>query len=312
MKALKKIAKILTSILAVVAIILWFFYEKDLPMSELKAKYTDTQSRFVEIDGMQVHYKIEGQGTPLLLIHGTGAMLHTWDQWATLLKDKFQIVRMEIPGFGLTGPRADGVYTTDMYVDFMEKFRQKIAIDSFHLAGNSLGGLIAWRYALAHPQHVKKLVLLDPAGFHDHNQKGGSFLFNMARDYPALTKVFLKIGTSYFTRKTLKEVYYDKNIVTDSLVLAYNDMARRQGNRMAFVDRCQKATEKYDPAILKGISNPTLVLWGKEDLLIDVREAEYFRNIPNSTFILYDKVGHVPQEEIPAKSAQDMAAWLGN
>jgi len=284
-------------------------YEADIPVEELKAKYTNAQSKFVEIDGMQVHYRIEGEGEPLVLIHGTGAMLQTWDDWVNLLSPHYKIIRMDIPAFGLTGPRADNVYSDSMYVDFIEQFTKKVGVDSFHLAGNSLGGLIAWKYAAAYPQKVKKLILVDPGGFHEVNDKGGSFIFKLARNYPNLTDLVSKIGTHFFVEKTLREVYADDSKITEQRKKMYAGLNQRAGNRHAFVERA-KYVHQCNEDELKTITAPTLIMWGKEDVLIDVREAAHFKKIANTTEVIYDKVGHCPQEELPERSAADVLRFL--
>lgn len=284
-------------------------YEPDIPTEELKAKYTNAQSKFVEIDGMPVHYRIEGEGEPLVLIHGTGAILQTWDGWAQLLSPHYKVIRMDIPAFGLTGPRADGDYSDEMYVKFVDAFVSKLGIDSFYLAGNSLGGLIAWKYAAAHPARVKKLVLVDPAGFYDINRKGGSLVFKLARNYPGLMAPVAKIGTKYLVAKTLNEVYYDHSKIDAGRRTMYTELNRREGNRQAFLDRARFVKTSSEDE-LKPITAPTLVLWGREDVLIDVAMAEHFKKIAHSTEIIYDKVGHSPQEEIPEQSAADVMRFL--
>jgi pimeloyl-ACP methyl ester carboxylesterase len=186
---------------------------------------------------------------------------------------------------------------------------KQVGVDSFYLAGNSLGGLIAWKYAAAYPQKVKKLVLVDPGGFHELNKKGGSFIFKLARNYPALTDLVSKIGTHFFVEKTLREVYYDDSKITQADKQMYAELNQRAGNRHAFVQRARyirTATEDE----LKPISSPTLILWGKEDVLIDEGEAAHFQTIVNSSLIVYDKVGHCPQEEIAERSATDVLRFL--
>ena len=284
-------------------------YEPDIPVDELKAKYANADSKFVEIDGMQVHYRIEGEGEPLVLIHGTGSMLQTWNNWTEMLKPHYKIIRMDIPAFGLTGPRADGNYSDSMYTDFVNQFVLKIGIDSFYLAGNSLGGLIAWKYAAAYPQKVKKLIIVDPGGFHEVNDKGGSFIFKLARNYPTITDLVSKIGTHYFINHTLQEVYADDSKITDEKKKMYAELNSRTGNRHSFVERARYIHQCANEE-LTAITCPTLVMWGKEDVLIDVREAEHFKNISKATFIVYDKTGHCPQEENPERSAADVLQFL--
>lgn len=196
-----------------------------------------------------------------------------------------------------------------MYVEFLNHFVSKLGIDSFHLAGNSLGGLIAWRYAATYPGKVKKLVLVDPGGFYDVNRKGGSLVFKLARNYPGITGTFSKIGTKHLVKKTLTEVYYDDSKITDQWREMYTDLNRREGNRQAFLDRA-KHIHQHTEDQLATIAAPTLVMWGREDVLIDVAMAEHFKKIANSTEVIYDKVGHSPQEEIPERSAADVMRFL--
>ena len=305
-------SKLIIGILLVATLLLIaiaILYKPDVEVSELKAKYANRNSKFVEIDGLQVHYRIEGEGEPLVLIHGTGSMLQTWDEWATILSPHFKIIRMDIPAFGLTGPRADGNYSDSMYVQFIEQFTTKIGLDSFYLAGNSLGGLIAWKYAASYPAKVKKLVLIDPAGFHTTDIKGGSFIFKMASKYPTVTAGISKIGTHLLVSKTLHEVFYDDAKITDQKKTMYAELNQRAGNRLAFVKRAQFIHPSNEKELMP-ITSPTLILWGKEDVLIDEAESVHFKKISNSTLITYEKVGHMPQEEIPEKSAIDAMRFL--
>ena len=133
----------------------------DIPVEELKKTYADGTSRFVPVGGMDVHYRDEGRGFPLVLIHGTAASLHTWDGWATALSGDFRVIRMDLPAFGLTGPAPDRDYRIGAYVRFIDDFLDTIGVTRCHLAGNSLGGLIAWNYALAHPAKVDRMILVD-------------------------------------------------------------------------------------------------------------------------------------------------------
>lgn len=309
MKIFRSFIFALLLVLPCAMLLAYFLYEPDIPVDKLKAKYTTPSSRFMDLEGMKVHYRIEGEGLPLVLVHGTGAMLQTWDSWTELLSPYYKIIRMDIPAFGLTGPRADNLYSDSMYVDFLEQFIQRLGVDSFYLAGNSLGGLIAWKYAAAHPDKVKKLILIDPAGFHELKGKGGSLIFNLARNFPELTDLISKIGTHYMIEHTLREVYSDDSKITPKEIKMYAELNRRTGNRHAFVERARAVRECSEDQ-LADIKCPVLVMWGKEDVLIDVGERKHFSRLSDVRFVLYDQVGHVPQEEIPDRSAADARQFL--
>ena len=169
---MKTILKFLKYTLFLVLLIVVGFcvlnWRNDLSVDELKQKYANSESEFVEIDGMQVHFRDEGITTdsvPLVLIHGTGASLHTWEGWVKALKANHRIITFDLPAYGLTGPNAQGDYSQNYYVEFVEKLLIKLAVKKCVLGGNSLGGSITWAYALAHPARVQKMILVDAGGY---------------------------------------------------------------------------------------------------------------------------------------------------
>ena len=139
---------------------------------QAKEVLANNESEFVSIHGMDVHYRREGNGFPIVLVHGTSAILQTWNGWTEeLVKNGYEVIRVDLPAFGLTGAHPEHNYTIPYYVSFMESFTNALGVDSFHLAGNSLGGLIAWEYAVDHQQKLGKLILVDPAGIKGEKDK---------------------------------------------------------------------------------------------------------------------------------------------
>ena len=136
------------------------------PLSELTNHYTTDESRFIAVDGLRIHYRDEGSGPVLVLLHGVASSLHTWDGWVAEMKDQYRIIRLDLPAHGLTGPDP-GVerYDTQYMVEKLDRFLDKLGIERLSLAGNSLGGFISWNYALQRPQRVDKLILIDSAGY---------------------------------------------------------------------------------------------------------------------------------------------------
>ena len=160
----KWIFRILLLIVALIAGYTALYWQNDIPVETLKKKYCNEQSKFIEINGQEIHYRDEGSGYPLVLVHGTSSSLHTWDAWTNELKNDFRIIRMDIPAFGITGETKDRNYTIENYVKFIDAFTTALGVDTFYLAGNSLGGEITWNYAYSHPDRVKKIILIDAAG----------------------------------------------------------------------------------------------------------------------------------------------------
>ena len=279
----------------------------DLTEAYIEKKYTNNASKFMRIDDLKVHYRDEGQGMPIVLIHGTSSSLHTWEDWTKVLIQTHRVIRMDLPAFGLTGPNANHDYSMEYYASFLDQFLTKLAIDSLYLAGNSLGGQIAWYYTSHHLDQIKKLVLLDPAGFYDAEEI--PFVFKLAR-IPLINQLVGKITPKYFIEKNLKEVYFDTEKITDSLIERYHDLTLRVGNRAAFIAKANEPMIDHT-ARLKLITTPTLILWGRNDHWIPVAHATRFsKDLPRSKVEIMEDTGHVPMEERPLESVAHTLQFL--
>lgn len=298
----------------VIVLLFVFFnslYYQDIPVEELKKEYANEYSQFVDIEGMKVHYRDEGSGTPILLIHGTASSLHTWDDWTAELKKQYRVIRMDLPAFGLTGPNQSADYTIPSYTNFLSKFVQKMNIDSFHLAGSSLGGNIAWNYTAQFPSKVQKLILVDASGL--PTGKPQPSIFKMAKT-PVVSSMLLYVTPRFFIKKNIKEVYSNDDKITDELITRYHKMALREGNRQAFIDRAKidfTPDEYRSVEKLKSIQNSTLLLWGDQDLWIPLANGMKMDSLlPNSQLKIFKNVGHVPMEEVPKESLQVLKEFL--
>ena len=299
-------ALVVLLVLSPIALLVATQVRRDVPVEQLKPLYANGSSRFLELDGMSVHYRDEGRGTNLLLLHGTGASLHTWDAWVAALADNFRVVRVDLPGFGLTGPAPRNDYRVDAYVAFIEDFTRRLGMETFAVAGNSLGGQIAWRYAVAHSERVRRLILVDPAGYPIARPV---LLFRLAR-LPGVSWLMGQLDPGPITRKTLEDAYADRTLITPALVERYVQLSLREGNRRAFVARA-RAEEPDRSDLIARVRARTLIMWGREDRLIPVEHASRFsRAIAGSQLIVYDQVGHLPMEEIGTRSAADAQVFL--
>ncbi len=283
----------------------------DIPVEILEEKYANEFSKFVAIDGMQVHYRIEGKGMPILLVHGTGSSLHTWDDWTLKLKENYQVIRMDLPAFGLTGPNKSGDYSIKQYTHFLEEFVVKMKLDSMFLAGNSLGGNIAWNYASKNPEKVQKLILVDASGL--PTNKPQPWIFKMAKT-PVLSNLFLYITPKSIIEDNLKQVYEDDTKISDALITRFHDMALREGNRKAFVDRAKidfTTSEASKKEQLQNIQTPTLLIWGAKDTWIPLDNGKRMDALlPNSKLVVLQNSGHVPMEENPKESFKVLNDFL--
>lgn len=286
------------------------FYS-DISVEDLKNEFTNEHSQFIEIDEVNVHYRDEGEGFPIVLIHGTAASLHTWDAWTDELIKTNRVIRMDLPAFGITGPNKNADYSIEAYTTFLHSFLEKLKLEKFHLAGNSLGGNIAWNYTADYPSKVEKLILVDASGL--PTNKSQPAIFKMAKT-PILNSLFLYITPRFLIKKNIEEVYEDDSKITDELINRYHKMALRVGNRKAFIDRA-KTDFKLDTQVnlekLKSIQTPTLLIWGAKDLWIPLANGIRMNEIlVNSKLEVLENSGHVPMEENPIESLKLMNDFL--
>lgn len=287
-------------------------WRNDLPLSELKQKYANSESEFVEIDGMQVHYRDEGNSLdsiPLVLIHGTGASLHTWEGWIKALKANHRIITFDLPAYGLTGPNPTGDYSQDYYVSFVDRLLTKLSVKKCVLGGNSLGGSITWAYALAHPERVQKMILVDAGGY-PMTSKSVPIAFQVAK-IPVLSNLFKYVTPRSVIEKSVHNVYVHDERITDELIDRYYDLALREGNRKAFIDRMKISIVSDKYLKIKTLMIPTLIIWGKQDGLIPVSVGEQFhQDLSNDTLVVFKDLGHTPMEEDPEKTVNAVKEFL--
>ncbi len=290
-------------------------WEPDRPVEALQARWAQAPSRFVAVLGMQVHLRDEGPAAdplPIVLLHGTSASLHTWSGWAAALRGQRRVIRFDLPGFGLTGPRADGNYSIAAYVHFVSATLDALGVQRFVLTGNSLGGEIAWATALALPQRVERLILIDAAGYPLDSANAPVSVpigFRLAR-LPWLAPLFRNILPRGVIDASLRNVYGDPSRVTPELVDLYWEMALRQGNRRALGQRMAMVT-KVEPERIRQVQVPTLILWGGRDRLLPLEFGQRFaRDIAGSRLLVFDALGHVPQEEDPAATLAAVRDFL--
>ena len=286
----------------------YLFVTPDLPLDYIKNKYAGPPSKFMALNGMQIHYRDEGNGDVILLIHGTGSSLHTWDKWVQILIKSYRVIRLDLPAYGLTGKDPKKRYSSKNYVDLVNDFMTQLEINKFHMAGNSLGGLVSWLYASYHPDKVNKLILIDPSGF---PSKKIPMVINMAKT-PVVKTLIRYITPKSFIKKNLEEVYFNNDLITTKILNRYYELTLAEGNRTAFIDRAKIEQEDYSER-LDLIINPTLILWGANDIWIPVKNAQRFKEkIENSKVVIMNETGHIPMEEKPNESLIITLDFLSN
>ena len=319
---MKTLGRVLIGIVVVLAVLLaggWLALRRpDLPWPTLQARYANAASRYMDLPGgVKIHYRDQGRrdGPVIVMVHGFGASLQTWEPWVQRLGSQYRIITLDLPGFGLTSAPKGYILSRTGFIDVVDGVTTRLGATKFVLIGNSMGGGVAWNYALKHPDKLQGLVLVDAAGWPQQRADGrdGPFIFKVLRN-PVGRFLIGDLDTTAMTRAGLKDAFAPTpEMVDDAMVARYVELSRAPGHRdiilnlMGGFDPADAATK----AKLSAITVPTLVMHGDTDKLIPVSHAALFGDaIPGSTVIIYPKVGHVPMEQIADRSAADLDAWL--
>jgi pimeloyl-ACP methyl ester carboxylesterase len=300
-------------VVLIVLVVYGLYLRPDLTVSkaEAKAKYSLPNSHFINYKGAEVHYTESGSGFPILMIHGYGGSNRDFLVLNSLINDKYRVIRVDMPGFGLSDfPKqpSGNVNFIQAYADYFNFMLDTLHIDSCYVMGNSLGGLMACQLALDHPDIVKKLVLFNSAGYEMEEvmkTANASLLQNSLAQQvvsKGLPKCFVKIGVG--------RVVHDASKLTPEKVQRVTDFWNREGN-MAHLVALATSKTFPDESTIKNISCPTLIFWGKQDKIINVKYAQRFKaDIKGSELIEYDSCGHVPMMERPEDVKLEVLRFL--
>jgi len=310
-----KILGIIVAILIVVILGAWLKLRgPDIAFQTLEAKYAGADSHFVDLPGgYHVHYRGDGDPAlpPLVLLHGFGDSFTTWEGWVRELKTQFHMISVDFPGHGLTRAPQGSQLSAEGLADFVDAFAAKLALPRFAVAGNSMGGGAAWQLAVRHPERIDALILVDAAGFANDKPPGEVPLAFKILKYPIGRALLRNIDNRPLIEQGLRTDVYDKSLITPFIVDRWAEFQRAPGHRAILMSINMGAPARPTAELVSTIKVPTLILWGENDPLIEPAAAKKFAAaIPGAKLITYPQVGHLPQIEIPQRSAADVAAFL--
>ena len=294
----------------------------DLDRIELESRYARSPSQFVDLSGVRLHMRSSGPTIPsstmtqsdpspqpvptVVLLHGFGSSLHTWEDWVPVLSQDFRVIRYDLPGHGLTGPDARGDYTDARGIVVLLDLLNHLGIQKISLIGHSIGGRLAWNFAAAHPERIEKLVLVAPDGF-----ASPGFEYGKSPEIGLSLQAMRYVLPKTLLRMSLEPAYANASAMTDQRLTRYHELMLAPGVRPALIARLEQSILQDPNPILTNIKVPTLLLWGDQDAMIPVANAaDYLRALPNARLVRIPGVGHLPQEEAPAETALTVHQFL--
>ena len=294
---------------AVAALLVASLFYRDIPASVLEAKWATPPSKFVVLDGLRVHYRDEGQGPAVVLLHANYANLYMWEPWAAALKDKYRVIRFDLSGHGLTGPDATRDYSLERSAATLGRLLDYLKIDKATLGGTSLGGTIAMHYTVAHPERVERLILISPGSL-EKDVRGRK----TARPVPRAADVLIMVTPRALARFLLASNYGDKSKVTEAGVNEWYEFWLREGNRRAMLDRLRQYVSGDVERTIAAVRVPVLLMWGEKNPRVPVALAYEFQTLltgsPQVDLKILPGVGHMAVQEAPAETSHIVREYL--
>lgn len=278
--------------------------ERGIPESE----YWSEADRWVDVDGLGTRVRIEGSldASPIILIHGFSHSLESWDAWAADLASDHLVIRYDMPGHALTGPDPQQRYSVPQTVDHLAGLMDALQIDQAAIAGNSLGGLVAWRYAAEHPGRVSSLALLAPGGYSING------VTEEPVSVPMPVRFFMTQAPEPMIGAATQALFGDATRMDPDMPARVFALMREPGVGAALVERLEVFTLPDPTAELARVDIPVLIMWGESDSVVPPEHgAQFVADLPSAELRLYSGLGHVVHEEAPEETLNDLRAFLG-
>ena len=305
--------RVLSWVLAALAVLLLgvgvWLHAPDKPRAALEARYAQPPSQFIDVLGLRLHVRDTGprDAAAVLLVHGFGSSLHTWEEVAQGLAATRLVIRLDLPGFGLTGPDLTGDYSDARAHAVLLALLDRLGVAQADVVGSSMGGRIAWSLAAAHPARVRRLVLMAPDGFASPGRPYGA----VPQRKPLVAYVLPWTLPEPLLRRMLRSTYGDPSRMTEEVVARTRDMLLAPGVRTAILDRMKDSGITPPEERLRSIAAPTLLLWGDRDRAIPISHAaDYQRELRDVRLVALPGIGHVPMEEAPRETLAALRAFL--
>lgn len=260
------------------------------------------QTKVATVYGAKIHYLEAGSGPAVILLHGLGGSSSNWASTIGPLSQKYRVIVPDQIGFGRSDKPMIN-YRVGTLVDFLNGLYKELKIERASLVGNSLGGFTAAAFALAYPQKVDRIVLVDAAGFafpKDTDPRALNALNPSTREGVRQIMSLIFYNKAMFANDTVVDTFYAQKIATgDGYTI------------QRFIESIVRGEDVLDGK-LAAIKHPTLIIWGREDALTPLAMGERFKKeLPNAELFIIEKCGHVPQMEKASEFNTALMKFLG-
>ena len=295
-------------LLAALSLLSMWLWTPDLPRAELQERYLAAPADMRTLGPWRLHVRDSGprDAPAVVLLHGFGSSLHTWDAWAQGLSSTHRVIRLDWPGSGLSPPDPDNDYTDARSLQLLLRLLDELGVQRASWVGHSMGGRIAWTLAARHPERTDRLVLVAPDGFASFG-----FVYGQPMPVPASWSLMRHVLPQAVLRMSLQSAYAQPQSLTDALITRYHELLRAPGARQAMLERLRQTVLQEPLPLLAKIQAPTLLVWGEQDAMIPFSHAQdYLHAIAGSRLAALAATGHLPQEEAAHASLEAVAAFL--
>ncbi len=283
-------------------------------LEELRQRYGTPQSKYVDVAGVSVHYRDEGSGPALVLMHGSFGSLHMFDDLVPRLADRYRVIRFDQAPGGLSGPVPAGFTMTPE--QFTHEFLAKLGVGPVAVLGTSSGGIYAYRYAASYPQDVTAVVLTNVPPSAPVDNAGA------ARRQPWLTQLssltcakFAKPWSKTCWHDFLESMFVRRERVTDELVTRYYDLNRRpEASQFTTMTAIMREDDKVID-FLGRITAPTLLVWGTDSKVLPPPTGQLMFDRLTGTkpeLKVVQRVAHYPPLEAPREIADLVGPFLAS
>lgn len=291
----------------ILLLILYLRPSQLISREEAVKKIQQPHSKFYNWNGSSIHYVDQGKGPVIIMIHGLGGSHRNFEKLALALQDSFRVIRIDLPGFGLSEfPKEQHDYKK-VYENCLADLIQTLQLDSVTLIGNSMGGMVAWNYCAHTPDAVRNLILMGSAGYDLAAARKQAVSI---ASLPLAEKIVSKGVPLWITQQGVKRCYYNDNIINPIEVEKANVFWNTKGNLDQFF-RLIHSNDFPDENDIKNIKTPTLIIWGENDEIAPLKNAYRFqKDIIGSTLKVYPRCGHMPQNECTQVLASDIKIFI--